>query len=824
MSVGAVLLQPERVQRAAGVDASVVADTLGLLRALVDEGRSGGPLAADVEAALDAFAGRLIATIGPRGATAAARLGSLVGPALEAVDAHVGAIGSAEGPEDVAAVLVAILEDLARAATAADLERLRHLIRTLVQVVEVDLGLSTVALRAELLALADDLATRLEAPRPAADAATRRRAGELARLLRRWRSRAATLPAPTIDADAVARELFERLRAAGVEEVLARVRCVGEALRAAIDAGTALTAAVAFTGFGRGSVGAAAAPAATGDQHCWYLTWLLGAKEPWYLELVRTVLPWIPYDEVWVDTAAGKVMRRDVFGEHVEVAPTTDWTQAWPLRRDAPAEKLTPLGLDAPYTFGRNDEVQTLERVAFVSAVVVNALESLLHLISLEEGDYASNAVNAASTAGFAIASGVRGAPAPWWLDTLLLRTGGTLLASLEGIHTRANAKNCMAMWLTLVGPDLGEVVAYRVALTSLRDALLSFLTLRNHEQPTTPGLRRPTNRLETAGFVAPFVSLTAWVNRCFVPRKVYGIENLGKPEVLLVWLLGAPIMGIFGSLLGHVLTEHAIARAGDYGAFGGHVLKTVFKEWVMFIPSWYLDADGGTSDGRFNPDGDDFPGYPDADSSPYRLPWAAGRSVYVGQGNQGFFSHFAENGEVYAYDFSMDQDEEVLAARAGTVVSFRDGMEDDSENLDADGNARANRIRIRHDLDGPLDGHDRDENGTVMTYAGYLHGRKGSIAEAFASRGITETSIVGSPVQRGDVIMRAGDTGKSFHNHLHMEVYPDNGSGNPNTNVTLPFVFREVGKRHEIGELFGLLGNPAGVPTRFNSYTSENG
>lgn len=71
---------------------------------------------------------------------------------------------------------------------------------------------------------------------------------------------------------------------------------------------------------------------------------------------------------------------------------------------------------------------------------------------------------------------------------------------------------------------------------------------------------------------------------------------------------------------------------------------------------------------------------------------------------------------------------------------------------------------------------------------------------------------------------MRAGDTGISFHNHLHMQVHTEllprpGGAGAPvtsavqNTNYTIPFVFREV---------TNFLGTD-GVPKYFNFYTSRN-
>lgn len=824
MSVGAVLLQPERIERARVVDDAPVADVVGLVRLLVDEARAGGPLAVDIEAAFDDLAERMLAIMEGRLAGAGDRLEALVSPVLGAIDVHVGALAAAEDVDDILAALLAVVDDLAGAVAAVDASSVEALVEDLVDILEVDLGLSVGAVRTELLVAADDLVARLEAARPDADEDTRRRALALARMVRRWRDRVSDMEVPALDGQALARQLADLVRLGDMQEFFVRLQCVAAGLRAAVDAGASLTATLGTAGFGPGSLGAAAAPPPTSDTHVWYLTWLLGAKQPWYSELLRTVAPWIPYDEVWVEVDAGKVMRRDVFGDHVEVADGTDWTQSWVLQRDAPQDKLEALGLDAHYTFGRNDDVETLEQVAWVSAIVVHGLEAVLNLASLEEGDYAANAFGAFNTTVLALLDGLDRAPLPWYVDTLTMRTLLPLVTSLEGMHTRTNAKNCFLMWLTLVGPDLGEVVAYRATLVTLRDILLSFLTLRNHEQPTTPGLRKPSNRLESAGFVTPFVSLFSFLNRLIVPKDKYGIENLGSAEVLLPWLLSAPIFGLFGSVIGHIVSEEAVAKAGDYGPLGGHILKTVFKEWVMFVPSWYLGAEGATGKGTYNPDGADFPGYPDADTSPYRLPWTPDQSVYVGQGNQGMFSHFDNNGEVYAYDFSMDQDEDILASRPGTVVSFRDTMTDDSENNDAAGNARWNFIRIRHDQDGgPIAGHDRDETGTVTTYASYGHGRQGSVTAAFATRGVAAGSIVGSTVARGDVIMGAGDTGKSFHNHLHMEVHRDDGTGNPDTSTTLPFVFREVAKRHEVGDFFGLLANPAGVPTKFNSYTSDN-
>jgi hypothetical protein len=109
--------------------------------------------------------------------------------------------------------------------------------------------------------------------------------------------------------------------------------------------------------------------------------------------------------------------------------------------------------------------------------------------------------------------------------------------------------------------------------------------------------------------------------------------------------------------------------------------------------PFWlYVEQEGGTSGGTFTPFQDAagnplpaFKGYPKKTTnnvptpSPYFLPYAPSEGpVYVGQGNQGLFSHNAGNvGQLYSYDFSVDAKTELLAARAGTVVAFSEAIPD---------------------------------------------------------------------------------------------------------------------------------------------------
>lgn len=53
--------------------------------------------------------------------------------------------------------------------------------------------------------------------------------------------------------------------------------------------------------------------------------------------------------------------------------------------------------------------------------------------------------------------------------------------------------------------------------------------------------------------------------------------------------------------------------------------------------------------------------------TSPYKLPWKAGVSRFVSQGNRSFTSH--RDLHFYAWDFWMAIGTEVLAARAGAII-----------------------------------------------------------------------------------------------------------------------------------------------------------
>jgi len=147
---------------------------------------------------------------------------------------------------------------------------------------------------------------------------------------------------------------------------------------------------------------------------------------------------------------------------------------------------------------------------------------------------------------------------------------------------------------------------------------------------------------------------------------------------------------------------------------------------------------------------------YPDQNESPWFLPYPAGDSYRVMQGNCGRLSHFPDTPHQYAYDFSMYIGAPVAAARNGVVVATR---EDEPNNTWDSWGGAGNHVVIQHP-DGLVSGYDHLDQWGVLVE-------------------------VGEVVDQGQLIARAGNSGITTHPHLHFEVSRSGSS--------IPVVFRNT-------------------------------
>lgn len=160
---------------------------------------------------------------------------------------------------------------------------------------------------------------------------------------------------------------------------------------------------------------------------------------------------------------------------------------------------------------------------------------------------------------------------------------------------------------------------------------------------------------------------------------------------------------------------------------------------------------------------------YPPAEASPYLLPFPAGRTYLVCQGNRGVVSH--REWEEFAFDFAMPVGSDVCAARGGIVRRVVDRH--DGHGLHAENNL----IEIDHG------------DGSIGKY---LHIKQsGSFVRA------------GDRVLRGQRIAASGHVGHSMLPHLHFVVDDRNGNSQPIR--------------------FADVDSDAGIPRMFKRYCSKN-
>jgi hypothetical protein len=902
LSVGAVLLQPQRLTRTQPTDDSVgaeIGDAATLVAAIAYDAVKGGHVADTIEAAGEAFGERLVAQAQGGFANATTRLAALVESPLDALHAKALEFGSIDGPDAALAAAQDLVGAVTGLAEALTIDHIRATLTEVLDIVETDFGLTPNVLEEQIWALVDDLVDRLEHVAPEPDVALRRNRLRIIGALRRLRRRLFDqFHFPQLDVEQLAEELFALIERTGLSDAAARVACVGAGVGQIAQSSRDLLHVVPFTGL-LPSVGAGVTPdaPASDERYLWYPSWLANNHRPFLIDLAMLV----PDDDV-VITSAGELLQRNSLRANNSIATNVQNWKDTPKIGDA----------DGEYSFGLIP-ADTMETIAWVSSIAANGFEMLFHLISIEEGDHLSNIWNAVGGAGYGTWKALKRKPFPWYLEGPA-RGAGTLGWSVEGMHTKANFGNCVAMWATLAGPDLAEMLTYRYLLGVTRDLVLSTLTLMNHVPPPsgTPDQNaaavHPRNREEFDG--VRHACMIGFINLYLLAykREDWGIMKAGDKAPLWMDLgfwtfLGGIGVGGVGGLVGSALGS-AIARDVDSDALLHKVWWGIPQAWGTIMYWLYLQQEGSTSDGTYTPfSGGDFAGYPKKDTSPYLLPYdsSAVGSCYVGQANQGFWSHNLGNvGQVYAYDFSLDQDSEVLCARDGVVVAYSQCIPNDTDNpgttvsaklqtaiaknaapteIDVDstlgfqppgillvdsgsdldvaffsgmsdtqftgvtwqgGKCRKDRakdtgirqktygwnfVAVRHTT--PNTDHDKGLGGAAVgTVAVYGHGRTGSVGDAFGglTHPVAPEAIMGATVTRGMPIMRAGDTGVSFHNHLHMHVIADpnpgddpgrggwlsfGGLGSPA--VTIPFVFAD----EDVGN--------GGVPTHFNWYTSSN-
>jgi len=863
MALGSILLQPQALNRLQNIDEAQALgdDILALLHQIMVNPEHAQSVLPAFERAFGSMGERLRVRLEPRLDRALDELRNIIQPVIEQAQAIADQGRDLDSAGDVLELASMVLEQLIELAQSLSEPELRNFATRIHSLLRDTLGLNQDLFKDELRQVFTQVRTELLS---GVNAMTPERANihlALAALLGRLESELFDQWSRLdLNPNRLAQMIMQALNQSGFEDLRSQFACLLGKLQAALRTSGNIIELAKPSAFGPGSVGAAQArEPLTGDKYCWYASWLYGTRRREISDFgywLASQLPGFPNDEVWLSEDRTQLILRKALRDdevlHEASGGNLNWHQA---------SQFTSASSNECFTFGVVN-AEFLETWTQVFDMLRDFSKGTAHTISCATSpkEYAVNIPLVVWNWSKMMGSGFAQAPltsfltnrAGWdvgsqWMYTLIPGLS-IILGSLEGKHTATNETNKFLQWLTLLGGDALNAFTIDAVASGAHSSMLSLWTLMNYSGPAGKSGSedtRPRNREYGGPLIGLTVTGAGWLLMKAIPREDYAHPFFsGNNKFYLNWLLYAPLMGAAGGLLGTLITW-AISRTYDWEQLGKEIGVGALQTWGSFIVQQYTTMEGDTKDGKYNPTLDvsgtpysparqEFNEYPPGTSSPYKLPYVQGKALYVGQANQGMFSHMRFNSlpQVYAYDFAHDFGEEILASRGGTVIDFFDWFADDIEPTTpqmvaalatAQGVMGAtfrsgdpfyaswNYIIIRHDTQNSI--HDKDVGGaTVTTYAVYGHGKQGSVRAAFngLSTAVTATSIIGSTVQQGQPIMHAGDVGVSFHNHLHMHVLGHvTGGTNPTpaappiwpsqlSPYTLPFVFQEG--RHVIG------------------------
>ena len=618
---------------------------------------------------------------------------------------------------------------------------------------------------------------------------------------------------PELSSDQIATLIINQLRDLGLEKWIRCGHQLVESIKAVFLAAGSI-GAVVKTVMGE-SVGAAAREPNSGDKYAWYASWLLASHKRSLWQTIKNFLILNPSDEVWLTADQTQVVWRTVFDGDINLHEGTNLK--W---NDAPMFNSTT---GPEYVLFPHISSNTLEFLAQLSWALVEFGKGIWNSIdATEKGDRATAITHAIwnyFNSGFAalggkpfisylLASAGIGQGHRGWMNALFPILG-TALPSLEGRQTEAD-KAKFAFWAILLADDTLERAGHHLLLHTGRDLLLSTLTLINNMgQAQGNDGNHPINKEYTGtwasvgGTIATIIYLKCWYN-----KKDYKYPFNG-----FLWSFASMLAGFVGGVIGTLLGSVWSLGFSPKGFLIDVGVETA-KGFLSHYLNLYTWIENDTENGTYNGQRAALAGYPEKSDSPYILPWENGLTRICVQGNMGMWSHFDESDQIYAVDFGLDQGELIHAARGGTVVGFFDQAVNDDHDHDW------NFIVIRHDHPSESETvrqkHDRYEQATTfVTYGVYGHGRTNGVREVFSERGIDAASIIGTIVEQGDSIMKAGNTGISFHNHLHFQVKHKGealgtpapsplGNLNPRnlSSNTIPFVFRDVADKGVVKSL----------------------
>lgn len=281
--IGALLLQPQRIERASINDpsAALVADLLNLLTRLAVDGAQGARIVDVIGEATATSALNFLERSRAGIDQARQRLQKWLQGLLNNLSQLGEAVPEVDDPTQLVEAARQLLSRLTQVTENLSLDQLRRHVGELLDIIEKDLGLTSTFIEQQVWALIDEMIVGLEQMPPETGITERETRLEAASILRRVkRQMSGQFTFPQLKAEQIAGVLLALVRDSGLEVVARKVSCLGAGLNEALSAGTTLVDLVPYSsGFAGGGTVGAAKPRTMKATYCWYASWLLGNKK-----------------------------------------------------------------------------------------------------------------------------------------------------------------------------------------------------------------------------------------------------------------------------------------------------------------------------------------------------------------------------------------------------------------------------------------------------------------------------------------------------------------------------------------------------------------
>jgi hypothetical protein len=794
MSVGTILLRPQSFTRRLGPDEAQILDLVtGLSTRLIEDFARGGGASRIIMEAVSAHMQQLAATVEPRIETAHTHVMEWMNPYITAVESLKSATFS--GPSDVIPLIEKILDVSLLFLNEFRSANIANRLNALADIAENDLGLGYGTFDTLFRGLFDNVIDALGASFLAGDTSEQATLNfaisrQMITLRRLLRSAASGVSLPTFNRRAIIRELQLQLESNGMNTTLDGIRQQIE------EAKAKLTDALPVLQFSM-SASVTVRAASAGGQYSWYASWF---KDESICVADRMDLSGESFAP---DMGIGLPENPPIGSAFLE--QWAHWTYTL-----AEIVKAIQYGFQAD----KGNKLSPALHSVWQGLMAVNSLFAPLDHNSGEFLAFKNNSI-------FQL------------IVTELLSLGGSF-ESLPG-HFRE------WLWINLFFdrekagkgakyPDMGY------------HFFLSLFTLINREGK---------NYTKVKGFTKPARVAGAYAAAAMLGRQdlyfTFGPRHWTLPP--LVILLGGTITFAF-EIIGWLLAG-AVARkiSTKYWEFSDNEFLTIVKEiatgknaYGSFLLHAHLDFiaardslwHGNTSKGKFGvkmvlkADGSlesqpaELFEYPDKSTSPYKLPFPGGQLVFCSQAHNGISSHTYLLGRIYAVDFMLQNNQMILAMRAGVVVDYCDHLPYGSE-------AGKNYICIKHNT--TVADHDKGIGGAAsVTTARYEVAVPYGVQRAFLAKKISPDKIIGTPVNQGDIIMLLGERYGVFETD-RLEVFVE-ATTTDGFLPTIPFVFADIadkgipkyGKYYESGNAFDFPNQSRLVPATLHGLIRESG